>query len=337
MSASNNDFFTASFSHIYVEKEALSSPLTQAILQRFRRSVRIEIDHYKDVFARSRQNFFVQKQAPKLILAVKKEPFVYRGAEVCHDFGNAHFYYASSALNCVYNCDYCFLQGMFPSANMVLFVNTADYFAAVSAMLREHPVYLCISYESDLLAFESVAPFASQWIEYARTEPDLTVELRTKSANYGAIRHLPPSPNVILAWTVSPEPVIRRHEPLTPGLTARLGSIRQAAADGWKVRLCFDPVLHIEDWQQHYRECVAQTFSAVPADAVHDVSIGVFRMPRDYLKKIRRRRPDAALLHYPYENKNGVLSYPDQVAEQLVGFVYREVRAHVREDKIYTE
>jgi spore photoproduct lyase len=335
LSKSNGAFYTANFSHIYLEKAALNQPLTAAVLERFPTAARIEIDRYKDVFARSRQDFFIQKHAPKLILAVKKAPFIYPGAPVCHDFDNAHFYYTSSALNCVYNCDYCFLQGMFPSANMVLFVNIKDYFAEVTEMLKKHPVYLCISYETDLLAFENIVPYASMWIAFARTQPDLLIELRTKSANYPSLRHLEPAPNVILAWTLSPEEVIRRYEPKTPSLQARLKSIRQALTDGWKVRLCFDPVLHIEHWQEHYLDCIRQTFSVIPAESIHDISIGVFRIPRDYLKKMRKQRPDSALLFYPYESRDGVMSYPEQVSDRLVDFVYQHIRSHVPEEKIF--
>lgn len=256
----------------------MGDPLAQTVVKRFPQSTLIEIDDYKDVFARNKQHFPAQKQAPKLILAVKKPPFVYQGAPVCHDFGNTHFYYTSSVLNCLYDCDYCFLQGMFPSAYIVLFVNLDDVFAEVEEMLSRHPVYLCISYETDLLAFESVAPLASRWIGFARGKRDLLLEIRTKSANYRAIKHLAPCENVILAWTLSPDSITRNHEKGAPGLQARLCAARQALDDGWKVRLCFDPVLHVNNWQSLYETCITQTFNALPADKIWDVSVGVFRM-----------------------------------------------------------
>ena len=34
-------------------------------------------------------------------------------------------------LNCVYDCSYCFLQGMFNSANYLVFVNYEDYFKEI--------------------------------------------------------------------------------------------------------------------------------------------------------------------------------------------------------------
>ena len=58
----------------------------------------------------------------------QKKPiiFFYEGAPVCQDFGNTNFYYCSTMMNCIYDCSYCYLKGMYPSGHMVLFVNIED-------------------------------------------------------------------------------------------------------------------------------------------------------------------------------------------------------------------
>ena len=53
----------------------------------------------------------------------------------------------------------------------------------------DNPVYLCISYETDILAFEEIVPYTSAWIEFARN-PNLIIEIRTKSNQYKLIRNL---------------------------------------------------------------------------------------------------------------------------------------------------
>lgn len=334
---SDNTFFTNKFSHIYIEKEAFSYPLTEQILARFPKAKQIEVEQYSEVFHRTRQHFQMQKRAMKLILAVKQPPFLYPGADVCHDFGHSHFYYTSSALNCLYNCEYCFLQGMFPSAHTVFFVNIEDYFSAVSELLHQHPVYLCISYETDLLAFEGIAPFCRRWIDFARHHPDLLIELRTKSANISRLSKVEPAANVVLAWTLSPQAVIERHEPGTPSLTARLDAIEKAIRAGWPVRLCFDPLLHIDGWEEAYRECVEMTFSRLPGEAIREVSVGSFRVPKDYMKRMRERRTDSPLLHYPFLCQDGVYRYPDGVNRRLTEHILRLIQKHIPEERIYTE
>lgn len=335
MKNSDKNVLMPDFSHIYLEKQVRDHPVANRIMAKFPRAVVVEIDHYKDVFNRSRQQFSLQKQSQKLILAEKKGQLVYPGADVSQDFGHEHFYYTSTILNCVYDCHYCYLQGMFPSANIVMFVNMEDFFAEVDRLLIQHPVYLAISYDTDLLAFENIAGMSRMWIEYVRKQPDLIVELRTKSVNYGAIRDMTPVDRVVLAWTLSPPQVAKVYEPLTPSPRARLQSIKQAIDDGWKVRLSFDPVLNVKDWRRIYGEWVEETFSVIPPEQVEDISIGVFRMSKDYLKNIRRVRTDSPLVYENFTCRDGVYSYPEPVTSEMTDYVRGKVRRFVPEEKIF--
>ncbi|NSW91737.1 MAG: hypothetical protein HPY74_13895 [Firmicutes bacterium] len=203
----NKNLFNPCFSHIYIEKKALNHPNTKKILEHFREAEIIEINHYKDVFSRSNQNYSLHKNSLKLILAVKKEKLIYNGAQVCEDFGNIHFYYTSTMMNCIYDCEYCYLQGMYTTANIVIFVNIEDFFSEVENLLREHSVYLCISYDTDILAFENVIGYGRKWIDFAKKHENLKIEIRTKSANFKAIEDIDAQENVILAWTLSPDKV----------------------------------------------------------------------------------------------------------------------------------
>ena len=160
MNDSGNSSWLSNFSHLYVERAALDYSFAQSIITRFPRARIVPIDDYKSIFARPRQHFQIQKRSMKLILAVKKDRFLYPGSGHSQHFNLDNFYYNTLMFNCVYNCDYCYLQGMYPSANVVAFVNTPDYFEATRQAIAERsnihqPLYVCISYDTDLLAFES--------------------------------------------------------------------------------------------------------------------------------------------------------------------------------------
>ena len=114
-----NDYYNPFFSHIYVEKAVCGHPRTERILKRFPDARVIVIDHYKDVFCRRGQDFILQQRSQKLILAANRGKLLYKGAAVCQSFGNENFYYTSCMMNCVYDCEYCYLKGMYPSGNMV--------------------------------------------------------------------------------------------------------------------------------------------------------------------------------------------------------------------------
>ncbi|WIF94180.1 SPL family radical SAM protein [Caminicella sporogenes] len=335
MKKSKDNFVLSEFSHIYIEKDAKFYPNTNKILSKFKDKIQIEIDHYKDLFCRSRQNFRMQKISPKLILAVKRDNLVYEGAQVCEDFGNRYFYYTSSIMNCIYDCEYCYLQGMYPSANIVIFVNIEDIFREVEIMLKKHPVYLCISYDSDILALEGITSYVSYWLGFASKHKNLKIEIRTKSANFNAIKKEKSLDNVILAWTVSPDEIIKKYEIKTPSLKSRLNSIYEAIEKGWKVRICFDPLLYVDDWKIQYSKCIDMTFKYLHSKKIYDVSIGVFRISKDYLRKMEREKPYSKILAYPFKCQNGICSYSKEHEDKLKKFVYEEISKYVLKEKIY--
>lgn len=325
------------FSHIYIEEEAYSYPRTREILEEFPDSTVIPIKHYKDVFNRSHQDFEAQKQSQMLILAVKKDHLVYEGAKVCQDFGNRHFYYTSSVMNCIYDCEYCYLQGMYPSANLVLFVNLEDIFAEVTRLLLLHPVYLCISYDTDLLAMESCFHYVQEWIAFCKKHTGLTIELRTKSANSDALRKL--SSNItdrfILAWTLSPDRIVHAYEHKTPSLMARITAIQEAIQLGYPVRLCFDPLLQIPRFDRTYQEMMEVIFAKVSPEQIRDISLGVFRISSEYLKQMRKNRPDSAITEYPYLCENGVFSIGQTESKHCIDSLKHILTAYVPEEKLF--
>lgn len=311
----------------------------------------IPIRHYKDIFNRSRQNLAVQKQTPSLILANNHGTLLYPGAPVCQSFGNRHFYYTSNLMNCVYHCDYCYLQGMYPSGHMVAFLNLKDYFAEVAEILKKHPVYLCISYDTDLLALEPLFHFTEQWVRFAKHHPDLTLEIRTKSGNpelFSVLRHawdtetaddLQQSPErLIFAWTVSPEQLSHAAEHGAASLSARLKALKAAKYAGFSVRLCFDPMIYCSGWQEAYQELVWQIFEQftpklLPKDLL-DVSIGVFRISTEYLKTMRKKRPDSPIVQFPYESEHGVSHYGN-LSEKMVQYLYQLLLPYLPSERIF--
>ncbi len=323
------------FERIYVEEAAREHPGTARVLEQLASSRVIVIDHYKDLFNRPRQDWRAQKQAPSLILARRRDDFLYDGSAHTPDFGHPRFFYNALALNCVYDCGYCYLQGMFPGAHVTLFVNNEDYLAAADRALRDGPLYLALSYDTDLLTFEHLLPHAREWLAFARSRPELTVEIRTKSARYNLLRGIEPIPNAVLAWTLSPQPVVERHEAMTPSLRHRVRAAAEAMRDGWRVRICIDPILRVPDWEKVYPDFIDELAGHLNLANIQDFSLGVFRINKDYLKNMKRRAAPSELLHYPYENNNGLSSYPKPQRDDMTALVRECLLRHVGAERIF--
>lgn len=322
------------FSHIYIEKEALQYELTERIVSLYPGAHRISIDHYKDVFNRPHQDCMAQKKAPALILAVKHGELIYPGARVCQNFDNHYFYYTSSIMNCPFDCKYCYLKGMYPSSYIVVFVNIDDIFAATEKLLQEHPVYLCVSYDTDILAMEHITGFASKWCDFASKHSGLTIEIRTKSAYDCSALSEYASENIIMAWTLSPDPVIKSYELHTPALSARIAAIQKARENNFTVRLCFDPMIYIKGWEDIYRDFYKEVFAHIDACQIHDISFGLFRISSSYIKTMRSRHPDSVST-YPYTTTDGICSYDKELAGRMSSFAMNCLTQYVPSDKIY--
>lgn len=324
--------FQNNFSHIYIEKNIRNHPKTNEILNNFNNSKVILIDNFREVFNRSRQNFGLQKNSINLILAQKKFDFLYKGSPLCEDFGEDNFYYSSNILNCIYNCDYCYLKGMYNSANIVIFVNIEDYFKDILQHKNEK-LYICISYDSDLLALEKFTGFTREWIKFARINPDILIEVRTKSSNFESIRDMTIPENVILAWTLSPDEVIERYEHRTPSLNSRMQNIKYAISYGIKIRISIEPVIKINDFENVYNKFIDKVFTNISSEFIRDVNVDVFRMKKEHAKKIQKMDDGLDLFSSSLKNINGVITYEDE--EYMKSFIINKIEKYIDKSKIF--
>ena len=66
------------------------------------------------------------------------------------------------------------------------------------------------------------------------------------------------------------------------------------------------------------------------------MSLGVFRLSKDYLKQLKKAKPACALSHYPYETTDGVCHYPKERCEQLLDSVRLALHRHnISDNKIF--
>lgn len=323
------------FSHIYIEESIAKSDEVRQIVAHFPNAHKILIHHYKDVFNRRSQNTESQHHAQALILARKEGNLIYEGAPVCQSFGNMYFYYTSCVMNCLYDCEYCYLKGMYPSGHMVLFVNLEDIFAQVNQLLQKHPVYLCISYDTDLLALEGLTGFVQRWIDFTKAHAELKIEIRTKCARTDLWEKFDACDRVIFAYTMSPECVVKKYEKGTGALQERILAAKEGIRRGFAVRLCFDPMLYVEHWKQEYQDMVEAVFREIAPEEIVDVSVGSFRISQDYLKKMRKAASSSAVVQFPYENRDGVYQYPEGLRQEMENYLQGLLTEYISPDRIF--
>jgi spore photoproduct lyase len=319
------------FSSIYFENDIKTHPQTLRILEKFPKLPHIACDHYGEIFNRHNQNFRLQKTESALILARKQGKLVLP-APAEYNIGGTNNFYFSHMLNCIYDCRYCFLQGMYKSAHNILFVNYPDIHQAITNTIETHsgePVYFFSGYDCDSLALEPISGFIENILPLFEQHPNAYLELRTKSTQIRNLLAIEPMRNCIVAFSLSDQQSVTDIEHKTPSLQKRLDALLKLQRHGWPIGLRFDPVIFHPDFKQRYSELFRQVFEQLDTSKIHSVSLGSLRLPSAFFKKISALYPEESLFARPFETQDGLVAYSHDIAMPLHAFCESELLKYI--------
>ena len=322
---------------IYYEDDLEEHPGTQDFFRRFPQASKISCNHYKEIFNPSGQNFRLQKKKPSLILAKQRGKRIHSIPE-SYGVGGRRNYYFSHLFNCLYDCRYCFLQGMFPSANYVLFLNYDDFWMGIQMKTAEdpnQPSWFFSGYDCDSLAMESTTGFVNYFIPRFATLPEAFLELRTKSVNIRFLLEHTPTPNVVVAFSFTPQEISQQLEHGVPSVSSRIKAMNQLAVKGWNIGIRIDPVIECIDFEKRYSNLFQELFVNLPANSIHSVSLGAFRMPANFFKKIEKLYPNETLLAGKFEKTGNAVSYRTEIESNRLEFCYEKLLKYIPSDKLF--
>lgn len=304
---------------IYIEEEIASHWRTHEILARLPDAVRIPCTRYDEVFDREHQDFRLQKRRPSLILGRAEQALVDEAPVGYHLGGRRNFRFAHM-LNCIYDCRFCFLQGMNRSASYVIFVNYEDFMEAIDAKLAEAPgedTWFFAGYQCDSLAFEPVTRFARTFLPFFAERPNAWVELRTKSTQVGSLLDHAPFPNCVTAFSMTPPEQSRRLEHQTPTVERRLAAAARLQEAGWSVGLRFDPLIWEDGFRDRWSAFLDDVFARLDPARLHSVSLGPFRLPHDGWRRVVSMYPEEELFHGRLEARDGHVGFERRLEAEM--------------------
>jgi spore photoproduct lyase len=322
---------------IYIETAIQQHPRVLQILARFPEARRIVCERYGEVFNPKSQNFRLQKLKPALILAEKYKNFVLE-APLGYGIGATKNYYFSHMLNCLYDCRYCFLQGMYQSAHYVLFINFEDFQREIKQISGQSPtesIHFFSGYDCDSLALEPVTGFAEEFLPFFAELPNAWLELRTKSTQIRSLLNRAPLPRTVVAFSLSPEEIASKVEDKAPTLKRRLDALVKLQDQGWLIGLRFDPLIYQTGYQAQYQRFFSDVFARINLTQLHSVSLGVFRLPEHFFKKMHKLYPEEKLFASPLTNQAGMVSYQRELEQEMLGFCTQQLLAYLPEEKLF--
>ena len=215
---------------------------------------------------------------------------------------------------------------------------------AAESAIEEHqtasdgPACYFSGYDCDSLAMESVTGFAERFVPFFAGRPDKWLELRTKSVNTSMLSGHDPVPNIITAFTMTPHQIAQEIEHGAPPFSKRLDRVKSLTQQGWMVGLRLDPLMPWPGFRELYPEMIDQIFSEVDGDRIHSVTLGPMRFPTSMYEKIVKLYPtDPLFALREMELREGQMTYPREIEEDLVGLVEERLSIYLPSDRVFRQ
>ncbi|MGH1363953.1 MAG: radical SAM protein [Calditrichia bacterium] len=284
------------FETIFVEEQVRYNPYSQKILQAFPNVPVRYIRKVEDVFGRVKKPY-LHKRTGLNIFVGRKEGHLVKEAPDAYGLANEPHYYFIHAYNCIYECEYCYLQGYFNSPDLVFFVNHDEIVSEMHQTCAEHPeakrIWFHAGEFSDSLALSHVTAEWDVYWEFLRSQPRAKIELRTKSVNIKALLDLPALDNVTISFSLSPDDATRKYDRKTPSFSARLKALHRIAKHGYRIGIHFDPIVDSPNLAAEYQDLLSNLLITVKPDQIEYISLGVVRFTKDVYSQFKRNYPNS--------------------------------------------
>ena len=324
--------------NVYLEKEIIDHPRTEYILSKLKKPNILEINKFSEIFNLNNQSFRIQKKNPSLILARKRKGFVLPTPNG-FGIGTNKNYYFSHMYNCIYDCRYCFLQGMYNSANFVVFVNFENYFSEIKKIVefyKRDKITFFSGYDCDSLALDGITNFVNVTLNNFKNIPTALIELRTKSVAIENLLSQKPIKNCVIAYSLLPEKASIILDNKTPSIRRRIRALNKLVNHGWKIGLRFDPLIFYENWKKDYKELFSSILGTIDVKSIHSVSCGPLRFPNKMYNKIFKLYPEEKIFSASLELRNKSISYNRKIENEMISFCHKEFKKYLSDSIIFS-
>lgn len=224
--------------------------------------------------------------------------------------------------SCGYDCSYCTIQSFYHGGRVSIVGGLAGKLDGLR--LDPDAVYhVGTGQSSDSLMWGNRAGILDALAAFARKNPNVILELKTKSArvDYFMARDAPP--NVICTWSLNTDTIVENEERLTAAAGDRIAAARRVADRGVLVGFHFHPIARYRGWRGEYERLYRQVTDTFDPAEVAMVSFGTLTYIKPVIRQIRRRGLRTRALRMPLVEAAGKLSCPAAVKEELFGHAHQ--------------
>lgn len=222
---------------------------------------------------------------------------------------------------CGFDCSYCSIQSFYNNGVVEFRSDLAEKLKNLK--LDPNEIYhIGTGQSSDSLMWGNHEGLLDSLVEFAKNNPNVILELKSKSANIKYFKKHKAPKNIIFTWSLNPEIIIKNEEHYSDSLDKRLEAAEYISKQGNLVGFHFHPIIYYKDWEKEYKEIVDKILTKFSPEQVCMISLGTLTFTKPVIKKIRDRMFSTKILQMELEEIAGKFSYPMHIKEELFSKVY---------------
>lgn len=223
---------------------------------------------------------------------------------------------------CGFDCSYCSIQSFYHGDKVEFDTGFAEKLERLE-LDPNQTYHIGTGQSSDSLMWGNHQGVLDALSAFARRNPNVVLELKTKSGNINWLLEKDFPENIICTWSLNPQTIIDHEEHLSASLANRIDSARKIADKGRLVGFHFHPIMMYQGWQNDYAAICREITELFDASQVALISMGTLTFTKSVMKTIRNRPFSSKILQMPMEQIAGKYSYPPEMKIEMFSSVYQ--------------
>ena len=227
--------------------------------------------------------------------------------------------------SCGFDCSYCSIQSFYTQNTITFDSGFKDKLLKLE-LDKNKTYHIGTGQSSDSLMFGNREGILDALFEFARTNPNVILEFKTKSDNIKYFLENDIPKNILCTWSLNTKTIIDNEEHLTASLEKRIGAARKLADCGVKVGFHFHPIVEYENYLDEYQEIYKKLILEFDSNEVALVSFGTLTFIKPVIKQLRVREFRTKITQIPHADASGKTSYPHATKVEMFKHAYESFK-----------
>ena len=224
---------------------------------------------------------------------------------------------------CSLGCSYCSIQTFYSDGKVSVDKNLAEKLANIPLDPSKN-YHIGSGQSSDSLVIGNKEGVLDAQLKFARENPNIILEFKTKSNNISHLLKTDLPDNVFVCWSLNPQLFIDHEEHGTASLNQRLQAAKDLSRKGVLVGFHFHPIVYYEGYEDDYKNIVKKVMSMFQPSEVAMISMGTLTFIKPAINKLRSTGLKSKVLQIPMADAVGKSSYTKKIKKEIFSTVYNQ-------------